>query len=153
MNLKHGMSRGKSAEYRAWQGMKSRCYKQSDDSYTKYGGRGIEVCERWRDDFLVFYADMGAKPTPLHSLDRIDNDGDYSPGNCRWADKATQSRNVRPRNQFGIAGMSVQPNGKFRVFINVNNKCYALGTTDNFFEACCKRKSAENRYWSETRNI
>lgn len=149
MNFKHGMSRGKSAEYKAWQGMKSRCYKKSDASYLKYGARGIRVCERWMD-FLCFYADMGCKPGPSHSLDRINNDLGYSPENCRWADKATQSRNVRPRNGFGLAGITVSKSGKYRVFINANRKCHALGTTEDFFDACCLRKSAENRHWSAT---
>lgn len=81
-------------EYRAWQHMKTRCYNFNAKNYDNYGGRGIEVCERWVDNFKNFLEDMGTRPDG-YSLDRIENDGDYEPGNCRWATRTQQNRNSR----------------------------------------------------------
>lgn len=79
-------------EYEAWVAMRKRCTRRWHKSWPRYGGRGIAVCERW-SDFLNFLADMGRRPSPEHSLDRIDNDGNYEPSNCRWATAKTQRRN------------------------------------------------------------
>ena len=83
----------KTAEYRAWDGMKARCSQPKRDDYVRYGGRGIKVCDRWANSFENFFKDMGAKPTKSHSLDRINNDGNYEPENCRWATVLEQNRN------------------------------------------------------------
>jgi hypothetical protein len=91
---KHGMHG--TPEYRSWQGAKQRCLNPEDDHYPSYGGRGIQICEEWRDDFTAFFAHMGHRPTILHSLDRINVDGNYEPGNCRWATASEQQRNKRP---------------------------------------------------------
>lgn len=82
-----------SPEYVCWQNMKKRCYSQTNISYPAYGGRGIRVCPEWADSYERFLADMGRRPSPQHSLDRIDNDGHYTPENCRWTDRRTQLRN------------------------------------------------------------
>lgn len=95
----HGETRHRcySAEYRAWKNMKNRCLYPSAPYYEIYGGRGITICERWLHSYETFLADMGRRPGPCYSLDRIDTDGGYEPSNCRWATAAEQSKNRRPR--------------------------------------------------------
>ena len=80
--------------YRSWQAMKGRCYRRGATGYENYGGRGIIVCKRWRDSFEAFLEDMGERP-PGKTLDREDNEGNYRPGNCRWATPTTQQNNRR----------------------------------------------------------
>jgi hypothetical protein len=74
--------------------MKARCYNQNDKAYANYGGRGITVCNKWKDSFETFYADMGSKPKGT-TLDRINNDGNYEPSNCKWSSMSEQGRNRR----------------------------------------------------------
>lgn len=81
-------------EYRAWASMKRRCYNHNVEKYEHYGGRGITVCDRWKDSFVNFLDDMGRCPEGL-SLDRINNDGHYEPGNCKWSTQFEQIHNRR----------------------------------------------------------
>lgn len=90
---KHGLSQ--TPEYRAWQTMLQRCHNPEHRAYPRYGGRGITVCDRWRDSLEAFVADMGPRPSPQHELDRRDNDAGYSPENCRWVTRTVNSRNRR----------------------------------------------------------
>lgn len=85
--------RTRPAEYRAWSHMRTRCMIPGRKDWARYGGRGIRVCQRW-DSFAAFYADMGPKPSRSHSLDRIDVNGNYEAGNCRWATPIQQARNT-----------------------------------------------------------
>lgn len=80
-------------EYRTWSRMKDRCTNTNSQSYPHYGGRGIRMCDRWSASFEAFLSDMGRRPGLGYSIDRINNDGDYEPGNCRWATKSEQNSN------------------------------------------------------------
>jgi hypothetical protein len=100
-NRKHGQALVgcKTVEYKTWIGIKKRCLNSSANNYVNYGGRGIKVCDRWLESFENFYADMGRKPSPEHSIDRIDVDGDYEPSNCRWATRREQMLNTRKQKR------------------------------------------------------
>lgn len=91
------------AEYNIWRHMKGRCENKSNAKFASYGGRGIKVCERWQNDFEAFLSDMGPRPKGC-SIDRIDTNGDYEPGNCRWATNLVQSRNKRNHRLVEYAG-------------------------------------------------
>jgi hypothetical protein len=82
-------------EYNTWHLMKKRCYNKNHPFYHAYGGRGISVCDRWINSFKNFFEDMGARPNATYSLDRIDNDGNYEPSNCKWSTRAEQINNTR----------------------------------------------------------
>jgi hypothetical protein len=92
-------------EYTAWDNIKSRCYHETRRDYHRYGGRGIRVCDEWLHDFEQFYRDMGPKPTPKHQIDRINNDGDYSASNCRWATQIVNANNKRNNVRYCYKGM------------------------------------------------
>ena len=103
--IKHGYSprSGSTPEYKSWEEMRQRCYNKNTAHYHRYGGRGISVCARW-DKFEDFLVDMGNKPTHKHSIDRINNDGNYEPGNCRWATQLEQMQNISTNLNIHIHG-------------------------------------------------
>lgn len=99
---RHGHARLGTSTYGIWQGMKSRCQNPGAGEYVNYGGRGIKVCERWQV-FENFLADMGERPPGMH-IDRIDNDGDYEPGNCRWVTPKENQRHTRKSRMISAFG-------------------------------------------------
>ena len=115
--------------YSVWAGMKSRCYYEKNENYINYGARGIKVCERWKNSFINFYEDMGDKPSAKHQLDRIDNDGDYDPSNCRWVTPSENCLNRRNKeNKTGFKNIKVTPYGAYRARI-VREGCERISLT------------------------
>lgn len=98
----HGMKQ--TPEYQAWGSMITRCENQNRPSWRHYGGRGISICARWRDSFEAFFQDMGPRPSPKHTIERKDNEGNYEPGNCKWGTRFEQSANRRNSNLVTIDG-------------------------------------------------
>ncbi len=142
--VKHGMSHSKI--YYVWRNMRNRCLNKSDIAYSYYGGRGISVCKEWQESFEAFYKDMGDPPEGM-SIDRINNSAGYSPDNCRWATREEQQANSRTCKQYKnntsrIAGVTKR--GRLNGWCVQLNSVY-VGSSTDFFEACCLRKSAENR--------
>jgi hypothetical protein len=138
-------------EYKIWKGMKARCYRKSFKDYNSYGGRGITMCDRWRDSFENFLADMGKIPSDLHSIDRIDNSGNYTPNNCRWATATEQVRNRRvfKNNTSGCAGVRFYKTAKkWEVRITLAYNSIYLGRFTNREDAIAARKEAELKYWN-----
>jgi len=102
---RHGLS--KTPEYRVWQGMLQRCNNRKCTAWKYYGGRGIKVCDRWAGSFGRFLADVGRRPSDQHTIDRVDNNGHYAPGNCRWVVRLIQQRNTRWSKSVRFANESI----------------------------------------------
>lgn len=106
-NATHGMAgRKKTPTYKSWENMKKRCTNPHNRDFRHYGGRGISICARWQD-FTLFLADMGRRPSPQHSLDRIDNAGNYEPENCRWTTPKEQHNNTRRNVRLTYHGVTL----------------------------------------------
>lgn len=102
--IKHGL--WLTPENQVWAGMKQRCLNPKQPEYKNYGGRGIAVCAEWIDSYPTFYADMGPRPTPKHSIERVDNSKGYSPDNCVWATQTQQRRNTRQNRYVTFQGIT-----------------------------------------------
>lgn len=99
---KHGDARkgAVAVEFNTWQAMIARCSRPTCTNFSNYGGRGIKVCQRWRKSYSAFLSDMGRRPSPKYSLDRRNNNRNYTPSNCRWATRKVQRANQRPRKRI-----------------------------------------------------
>jgi hypothetical protein len=106
---KHGETSGGklTPEYNSWVKLRNRCNNPKHHAYHLYGGRGIKVCQRWQESFTAFLEDMGRKPSPKHSIDRINGDGDYCPENCRWATAREQNNHLSSRRELTVNGVTL----------------------------------------------
>jgi hypothetical protein len=148
-NAKHSITHGKSyvSEYSIWSDMKKRCFNKKSTHFNHYGGRGITVCEHWLV-FENFYKDMGPRPSKKHSLDRVDNNGNYQPNNCRWATKREQ--NLNKRHKIGISGLrGIRPansrKNPFQAYYFVNGKSVYIGNFKTKEEAIFNQQKMQNQ--------
>ena len=145
-NYKHGMR--EIPEYNVWKGIIQRCFNPKNKDYKNYGGRGITVCDRWKN-FVNFFEDMGTRPEDK-TIDRIDNNGSYERSNCRWVTWAEQANNKRPcmvhkvykNNKTGLAGISWHNRDKkYQVRKTIQGKRIYLGFFTTFDEAASALKN------------
>ena len=139
-----GSSVGRRDEYKCWHNMIARCTDEEHKLYRYYGARGIRVCDRWLNSFPAFLTDMGPKPSPDLSLDRINNDGNYEPSNCRWATKSQQVMNRRQPERV-LTPMQVREAQNLRdlgTAVSLIAKAYNVsrGTIRNYTIARRKRR-------------
>lgn len=147
-NALHGKSRTK--EYRIWSGIRQRCYDKTCKGYPYYGGKGVKMHQPWYDDFTVFLDYVGICPDGL-SIDRIDFNGNYEPGNVRWATAYEQGQNRGPnsRNKSGKKGVFKLKSGRFQATLTFEGVVLRLGSFDTFEEAKKAREDAELEYLGE----
>lgn len=149
-STKHGMY--KSRLNHIYRGMKQRCYNPQNGRYSYYGGRGIKICDEWLGaDGFIHFMDWAIKSgyTDDLSIDRIDSNGNYEPGNCQWVNEETQCRNrrVKATNKSGATGVTQRTATSWRAFIRYDGKNHNLGTFHSFDDAVRARKEAEEKYW------
>lgn len=134
-------------EYKTWNGMKARCYNPNHKDFKYYQEKGIQICQLWLYDFEEFYRDMGPKPTPKHSIDRIDSDNNYCPNNCRWATDKTQSN-----NRSGLKWITYKGETKTLqewseiIGINVNTLSSRVDDLDWDLEKCMTYKPNQGKH-------
>jgi hypothetical protein len=136
-------------EYRAWKSMKRRCLNKNTADYPYYGGRGITVAQEWSDSFLTFFNELGKKPFPEYTLDRINPNKGYEPGNCRWATRRRQSINqrVRSNSKSGLKCVHATASGKWQALTTNLGKTIYLGQFDTPEEASAAyQKFAKENY-------
>lgn len=145
-NIKHGMA--DRPEYGIWRGIIARCRCETNKAFRDYGGRGIQVCERW-DRFENFLSDMGCRPDANLTIERKNNAGNYEPGNCLWATRTDQNRNKRKKrnNTSGVNGVTwSKAAGKWMAAISHESKQIYLGVFVSLEDAAAARQSAEQHF-------
>ena len=150
-NKTHGDSL--TTEFVTWSGIIKRCYNPKQTGYEYYGGRGIKMCDRWRSSYENFLEDMGRKPDPKFSIERVDVEGDYEPENCVWGSPETQARNRRVRigSKSGKTGVSwCNTKKRWIARIKIKGKRVYLGSYahEDLEDAIKAREEAEKTYWN-----
>jgi hypothetical protein len=141
--IKHGMP--KISEYCVWGNMKARCYNFNNPQYKDYGGRGIQVYERWHD-FRNFFADMGKRSSKEMTLDRIDNDGNYCSENCRWATRFTQRINSRAK-KCKIRAINKLLGVELGIISHIKNFAKEFRLNKGSISLCLRGVQKEHRGW------
>lgn len=150
-NRSHGGS--SDPEYAVWSSMIARCTRETDPSFGDYGGRGISVCPQWRDDYAAFILDMGRRPGLGFSIERIDNDGNYEPGNVKWATDVEQARNTRRNRIVEYNGRSMPLSEACEIsgvpYGRAKNRIRDGWPEDKLFDPGSFRRSRKDAHWVE----
>ena len=149
--IRDKLSQEHKSEYRSLKGAIQRCYNENNPSYSRYGGRGIKVCDRWKGayGFSHFLEDMGTKPDKKSSLDRIDVNGDYCPENCRWADDNTQAVNTTRKRACSFRGVRLC-HGYYHAYLRKDGVMYSGKYHKDEKEAIKERLELERKYLGRT---